>query len=69
MDSLPAGSMQLWLAVVTSSLGPLAALIIGFVGADQFLRCKLGGKRQQVPCEVAGGGQIRPVRRARGVAQ
>ena len=66
MDSLPAGSMQLWLAVVTSILGPLAALIVGFVGADHFLRWKLGEKRQQAACEGAGGGEIGPVRRAGG---
>jgi hypothetical protein len=39
------------LPVVISSLGPLVALIVGFVGADRFLRGQLGEKRRQAPLE------------------
>jgi hypothetical protein len=42
MDSLPIGSVQSWLAVVVATLGPLTALIVGFEGADWFLRRRLG---------------------------
>jgi hypothetical protein len=48
MDSLPIGSVQSWLDVVAATLGPLIALIVGFEGADWFLRQWLGE-----PCEHA----------------
>jgi hypothetical protein len=38
MDGLPIGSVQSWLAVAATTAGPLIALIIGFEGADWFLR-------------------------------
>ena len=38
MDSLLTGSAQSWLAVAAETLGPLIALIVGFEGADWFLR-------------------------------
>jgi hypothetical protein len=41
MDSLPIGSAQSWLAVAATTLGPLIALIVGFEGANWFLRRKL----------------------------
>jgi hypothetical protein len=44
MESLLTGSVQSWLTVVSATLGPLIALIIGFEGADWFLRRQLGEK-------------------------
>ena len=41
MDGLPTGSVQSWLAVATTILGPLLALLVGFEGADWFLRRRL----------------------------
>jgi hypothetical protein len=38
MDSLLTGSVQSWLAVVVATFSPLIALIVGFEGADWFLR-------------------------------
>jgi hypothetical protein len=38
MEVLPTGSVQSWLAVALTALGPLIALIVGFEGADWFLR-------------------------------
>jgi hypothetical protein len=38
MDSLFTGSVQSWLAVVATTLSPLIALMVGFEGADWFLR-------------------------------
>jgi hypothetical protein len=38
MDSLPIGSAQSWLDVAATALGPLIALIVGYEGADWFLR-------------------------------
>ena len=42
MEVLPTGSVQSWLAVVVATLSPLTALIVGFEGADWFLRRRLG---------------------------
>jgi len=38
MDDLFAGSMPSWLSAAATVLGPLIALLIGFVGADRWLR-------------------------------
>jgi hypothetical protein len=65
MDSLPTGSIQLWLATAMTSLGPLMALIC-FVGADRFLRWQLGEKRQRASLEAAEGGEIGPMRQGPG---
>jgi hypothetical protein len=61
--------MQPWLPVVISSLGPLVALIVGFVGADRFLRGQLGAKRRQAPLEIGDGTEIGPISRGRGITQ
>ena len=42
MDSLLIGSAQYWLDVAVATIGPLTALIVGFEGADWFLRRRLG---------------------------
>jgi len=47
MDSLPIGSVQSWLDMAAATIGPLIALIVGFEGADWFLR-RLG-----VACDAA----------------
>jgi len=52
MDSLPVGSAQSWLDVAASTIGPLIALIVGFEGADWFLR-----RRLCEPCEYAPRGE------------
>ena len=44
MHSYLTGSMQSWFIVVTTALGPLIALLIGFVGADRWLRWQLSEK-------------------------
>ena len=41
MDSLPMGSVQSGLGVAAQALGPLIALIVGFEGANWFLRRRL----------------------------
>jgi hypothetical protein len=46
MENLVTGSVQSWLAVAATTLGPLIALIVGFEGADWFLRPRLSE-----PCE------------------
>ena len=38
------GSMPSWFIVVTTALGPLIALFVGFAGADRWLRWQLSGK-------------------------
>jgi hypothetical protein len=55
MDSLPIGSVQSWLAVVVATLSPLIALIVGFEGADWFLRRRLGQTGAHAPLEGAEG--------------
>ena len=42
MGSLLTGSVQSWLAVAATTLGPLIALMVGFEGTDWFLRRRLG---------------------------
>ena len=51
MDSLPIGSVQSWLAVAAETLGPLIALIVGFEGADWFLRRRLRKVCDHAPLE------------------
>ena len=51
MDSLPIGSVQSWLEVVVATLGPFIALMVGFEGADWFLRRRLGEVCDHAPLE------------------
>jgi len=69
MDGPSSGSMQFWLAAVMARLGPLMALIVGFVGADRFLRRQAGETRQRAPLDAAAGGEIGPINRGPEVAQ
>ena len=55
MDSLPIGSVQSWLAVTVTTLGPLIALMVGFEGADWFLRRQFGEMYERGPVEAAEG--------------
>jgi hypothetical protein len=54
MGSLFTGSVQSWLAVV-AILSPLTALIVGFEGADWFLRRRLREVCDHAPLEGAEG--------------
>jgi hypothetical protein len=54
MDSYFTGSVQSCLAVVTT-LGPLIALMVGFEGADWFLRRQFGEMCERTPVEGAEG--------------
>jgi hypothetical protein len=57
MEVLPTGSVQSWLAVVVATLSPLTALIVGFEGADWFLRRRLREVCDHAPLEgVEGNG-------------
>jgi hypothetical protein len=47
MESLIAGSA--WLSMTGAVVGPLVALLIGFVGTDRFLRWQLAEKRGRAP--------------------
>ena len=51
MNSFFTGSVQSWLAVVVATLSPLIALIVGFEGADWFLRRRLGEVCDHAPLE------------------
>jgi hypothetical protein len=51
MDSLSIGST--WLVVAANTLGPLVALLIGFIGTDRFLRRQFAEKRGRAPLEGA----------------
>jgi hypothetical protein len=51
MDSFFTGTVQSWLAVVVATLSPLTALIVGFEGADWFLRRRLGEVYDHAPLE------------------
>jgi hypothetical protein len=51
MDSLPTGSLQSWLVVVSAALSPLIALLVGFAGIDRWLRWRFGEKRDNTPLE------------------
>jgi hypothetical protein len=44
MDELLSGSMPSWLNTAATAVGPLIALLVGFVGADQWLRWVHNGK-------------------------
>jgi hypothetical protein len=55
MGSLPMGSVPSWLAVAAETLGPLIALIVGFEGADWFLRRRLGEAGEHAPLKGAEG--------------
>lgn len=52
MDSLPIVSAQSWLAIA-ATLGPLIALIVGFEGADWFLRRLFREMCDHAPLESA----------------
>ena len=51
MDSLPTAFIPSWLNVAATALGPLTALLVGFVGSDWLLRSRLPGKRVQTATE------------------
>jgi hypothetical protein len=53
MGSLFTGSVQSWLAVAPATLSPLIALIVGFEGADWFLRRRLREMWGHPPLERA----------------
>jgi hypothetical protein len=54
MDSFFTGSVQSWFAVVVATLSPMIALIVGFEGADWFLRRRqLGQTGAHAPLEGA----------------
>jgi hypothetical protein len=55
MEVLPTGSVQSWLAVALTTLGPLIALMVGFEGADWFLRRRLREVCDHAPLESAEG--------------
>jgi hypothetical protein len=55
MDSFFTGSVQSWLAVVVATLSPFIALMVGFEGADWFLRRRLGEVCDHAPLEGAEG--------------
>ena len=46
MFSLFTGSIPSWLIAATIALGPLIALLVGFVSTDRWLRWLFGGKRR-----------------------
>jgi hypothetical protein len=54
MDSLPIVSAQSWLAIA-APLGPLIALIVGFEGADWFLRRRFREMCDHAPLESTEG--------------
>jgi hypothetical protein len=60
MDSLLIGSLQSWLITATAALGPLIALLLGFVGTDRWLRWKLNEKHGHTSLE---GTKVRKRRR------
>jgi hypothetical protein len=45
MDSFSTGSIPSWLIAATAALGPLIALLSGFVSTDRCLRWLFGEKR------------------------
>ena len=49
MHDLLTGSMQSWLIAAPTALSPLIALLVGFVGADRWLRWLLSGNGHQAP--------------------
>ena len=51
MNNLTIGSIQCWLAMAGDGFGPLAALILGFVGTDRLLRRQLRGKEPHISVE------------------
>jgi hypothetical protein len=51
MDSLPIGSLQSWFITAAAALGPLIALLVGFVGTDQWLRWQLNERHGCTPLE------------------
>jgi hypothetical protein len=55
MDSFFSGSVQSWLAVAVTTLGPLIALMVGFEGADWFIRRQFGEMYESAPVEAAEG--------------
>jgi hypothetical protein len=48
MDNLLTGWLQSWLITAAATLGPLIALLIGFLGADWWLRQQLKAKRSHL---------------------
>jgi hypothetical protein len=65
MDSLPTGSLHSTLIVAAAALGPLVSLLVGFAGADWWLR-RAG--RRETPTPVKGSGVV-GARERRGTIQ
>ena len=57
MDSLATGSIQSWLIMAASALGPLTALLVGFTGTDRLLRWCLREKCDHALVERTEGGE------------
>jgi hypothetical protein len=49
MDSFFVGSVQSWLNAAATAVGPLIALLVGFVGADRWLGRQLSENCQHAP--------------------
>ena len=60
MGDLLAGSMPAWLSAAATALSPLIALLVGFVGADRWLRWLLSEI-----CQHAATGGVEGVKFAR----
>lgn len=59
MDSLPSGSIPSLLIMAAAALNPVIALLVGFVGTNQWLRWPLGEKRDHIPLERPEGDEVR----------
>jgi hypothetical protein len=57
MDSLATGSIQSWLIMAASALGPLTALLVGFAGTDRLVRWCLREKCDHALVERTEGGE------------
>jgi len=57
MDDLFAGSMPSWLSAAATVLSPLIALLVGFVGADRWLRWLPSENCHHVPAGCDEGGE------------
>jgi hypothetical protein len=51
MDSLPIALIPCWLSIAATALGPLMALLVGFVGTDWLLHSRLLGNRLETETE------------------
>jgi hypothetical protein len=70
MDDLLTGSMPSWLSAAATALTPLIALLVGFVGADRWLRWLLSDSCHHAPAEgdegVKFARKLRPLPRSAG---